>query len=249
MLSTSNLGQRLQFVFCFESGADICGFVGNTTVELCARWHQLGAFYSFARNHNDKMNIDQDPPSLGPTVVQAAKNALQLRYQLHNVLYTYLYVASVSGYPVIWSLMMYAPDDIVARSIETQFMWFNQLMIIPVLEQGAIKVNAYFPAGIWYDFPSLKQLVNNVQTGSWLELDAPLDTIRLAVPGGSILVLQKPEVTIAETRKNCIEIVVFLDSNGEATSDLFWDNGETSIDAAYFNIINYAVQQVSILID
>jgi len=39
------------------TGADICGFLGDTNPLLCARWTAMGVWYPFTRNHNDYHSI------------------------------------------------------------------------------------------------------------------------------------------------------------------------------------------------
>lgn len=141
-------------------GPDICGFGGNTTEELCARWYQLGALYTFARSHNDESSRAQEPYALGETVLLAARNALKLRYSLLKQIY-FLFISN-RGLGTIWTPLFFEysfdptcyHDDVA----DTQFLLGPNLMVTPIVEQGTTSRKVYFPPyAIWFDFYTGKQ--------------------------------------------------------------------------------------------
>ncbi|KAM9296667.1 lysosomal alpha-glucosidase-like, partial [Gastrophryne carolinensis] len=205
-------------------GADICGFGGNTTEELCVRWSQLGAFYPFMRNHNDRDSQPQEPYVFGNQAQIAIRNAVIMRYSLLPYLYTLFHKAHSSGETVARALFLEFPNDPNTWNIDRQFLWGEALLITPVLEQGKTEVNGYFPAGTWYALQTGIQLQSK---GQWVTLPAPMDTINVHIRGGCILPIQLPGLTTVESRKNSLILMVALTTDGFARGDLFWDDGDS----------------------
>jgi alpha-glucosidase (family GH31 glycosyl hydrolase) len=88
------------------AGADICGFIGDTNPELCARWHMVGAFYPFSRNHNAWDTIAQEPyqpifqesyTATGITFFEIMQRAIFIKYSMIRYYYTEITWASVTG--------------------------------------------------------------------------------------------------------------------------------------------------------
>uniref|UniRef100_A0A0P5XVY9 Lysosomal alpha-glucosidase protein n=1 Tax=Daphnia magna TaxID=35525 RepID=A0A0P5XVY9_9CRUS len=226
-------------------GADICGFNGNTTVALCQRWMELGAFYPFSRNHNTDDGIDQDPVALGPAVVEASRKALMIRYMLLPYLYTLFWHAHAHGDTVARPLFFEFPLDHQTYAIDTQFLWGGGLMIVPVLTESTEVVEAYLPRSLWYDFYNLELISFG---GKWTVLPAPLDTIPILLRGGYILPTQAPDVTTALTRVKPFDLLVTLNETKQAIGDLYCDDGEM-IDAyvlSRFNLIQFVASSSTI---
>lgn len=223
-------------------GADICGFIGDTSEELCVRWTQLGAFYPFMRNHNDLNSVPQEPYRFSETAQQAMRKAFALRYALLPYLYTLFHRAHVRGDTVARPLFLEFPEDPSTWSVDRQLLWGPALLITPVLEPGKTEVTGYFPKGTWYNMQvvsvdslgtlpspsSASSFRSAVQSkGQWLTLEAPLDTINVHLREGYIIPLQGPSLTTTESRKQPMALAVALTASGEADGELFWDDGES----------------------
>ncbi|NXU89451.1 LYAG glucosidase, partial [Xiphorhynchus elegans] len=222
-------------------GADICGFSGSTSEELCTRWMQLGAFYPFARNHNTQNEKAQDPTVFSPAARTAMKDVLLTRYSLLPFLYTLFHHAHLQGDTVARPLFFEFPRDVATLGLDRQFLWGRSLLVTPVLEPGVDSVIGYVPQGIWYDF---YQGYSVNSSGEMLKMSAPLEHLNLHVREGSILPTQKPGTTSEATRQNPLRLIVALSSSATAWGDLFWDDGE-SLDTFEQGSYSYLVFNVT----
>ncbi|CAH8445660.1 unnamed protein product [Schistosoma margrebowiei] len=214
-------------------GADICGFTGNTTEELCVRWSQLGAFYPFSRNHNEDEAMDQDPAYWSKDSTEAIKESLKLRYHLLPYIYTLFYRSYLNGTTVARALAFEFPEDLATHKVDSQFMLGSCILVTPVLDEGRTFVEGYVPSGEWIELSTGKRYFSR---GTWKYFDAPLNVIPISIRCGCIVPMQVSAETTDIARKKGFGLFVILSSTDDGSSaagqritasgELFWDNGD-----------------------
>lgn len=207
-------------------GADICGFAGNTTEELCNRWIQLGAFYPFSRSHSVIDSVPQEP-YVWPQVAASARSALGLRYSLLPYYYSLMFEAHNKGAPIARPLFFEFPEDPKTLHISNQFLLGSGVMVTPVIQPEVTTVNGYFPKGTWYSLFNYKSKVES--NGNFFDVAAPLDSINVHIHEGTILPMQENASTTAQVMKSPFTLLVAFPAakpSGYATGKLFVDNGD-----------------------
>ncbi|KAG0363319.1 hypothetical protein BGZ54_008209, partial [Gamsiella multidivaricata] len=226
-------------------GADICGFNGNTTEELCLRWHQLGSLYPFARNHNDIHATDQEPYMWPNSVLPATRQALGMRYSLLPYFYTLHQRSHRTGRPIWQPLWFEFPKDPVSWKVEEQFLLGDNVLVSPALTKGQIQVKAFFPGdGQWFDFSTLQAVMGTGAGGkdgryAYLSAKAESDPIPMSVRGGSVIPIQAPaQSTVAATRMQPVSLIVALDVAGTAAGEMYVDDG-ASVQNEYNAMVSF----------
>ena len=134
------------------------------------------------------------------------------------------------------------PEDKNTLLLDDQFMMGEAVLISPVLEQGAVSVDAYFPQGLWYDFNDWAFAYNVTSPdGMWASLHTPLTSVNVHIHGGTVLPLQQEAMTTTASRVTPFTLFVALCPHGKATGSLYWDDGENLMESEYF-LAAYAAQ-------
>jgi len=228
-------------------GTDIGGFVPTKefTAELYLRWFQFGAFCPLFRSHgrNWKLRLpwgwntgDSGPLEINnyngaaipdssqlhnPQVEPICRKYLELRYRLLPYLYSAVRECATTGMPILRALWLHYPDDPKAVACGDQYLWGRDVLVAPVVEEGATSRRVYLPRGTWYDFWSGER----VQGGTEISRKVDLETMPLFVRAGTILPLGPIKQYVEEKVDQPLSISIY--PGGDASFLLYEDDGNS----------------------
>ncbi len=199
-------------------GTDVGGFGSDTTPELLIRWYQLGCFSPLFRNHSALGTRQQEPWCFGEAVLSIIRNYIRLRYQLLPYLYDCFYQTAGSGLPVMRPLVLDYPFDRECRERNDQFLIGENILVAPVLEQGASKRLVYLPKGEWFCYHSKKRYSGEAH----YIVDAPLEICPIFIREGSILPKYPVYSSVGEKKDEMLILEIY---GKEAEYFHYQDNG------------------------
>jgi alpha-glucosidase (family GH31 glycosyl hydrolase) len=145
-------------------GSDIGGFDDpQPTDELYIRWFQFGSFCPVFRAHGMD-NKPTAPYEFDLFVQDHCRNAMKLRYRLLPYVYTAARETFDTGMPMCRALPLAFPNDTNVLQNGNQFMFGSNIMVSPIVTQGALSQPTYLPAGNWIDLWSGQPLTGPVTT-------------------------------------------------------------------------------------
>jgi alpha-D-xyloside xylohydrolase len=164
--------------------------------ELVVRWFQFGAFCPLFRLHgvrepgplvgSAQTGAPNEVWSFGDEAYDLIREQLLLREHLRTYVMEQMATASATGVPPIF---LEFPDEAPAWEVSDQFMLGPDVLVAPVIEEGARERDVYLPAGAsWLDGWTGKPVAES----GWVTAAAPLERIPVYLREGGSLSLLSP---------------------------------------------------------
>ena len=177
---------------------DIGGFYGADITsdyfkELIVRWFQFGLFSPVMRLHGSRNRHFEPTPGLkepsgdpneiwsfGEENFHILKDLIFIREKLRPYIQKQMDIASEKGYPVMRPMFFHYPDDEVCYTLDSQYMFGDEIIFAPIVEQGQTVKTVYIPDGEWILTKDKK-----VYTKGTHEITANIDEFVAFVKNGS----------------------------------------------------------------
>ena len=208
--------------FC---GTDVGGFGFDCTGELLSRWMQVGTFTPLFRNHSTIGSREQEPWAFDEITEEINKKYIKLRYKFIPYLYDMMHKCEKSGAPIIRPLLYNYQNDKKTYEINDEFMFGDNVLVSPVVEQGARQKLVYLPKGnSWIDYWTGEEF----EGGQYIIKDAPLDICPIYIKTMSIISNGEDVNYIGEKDTECLNLSIYLcDKKGKGKYIAYNDDGES----------------------
>lgn len=193
-VSRSWAGLKPQITIMLNSGLSGLGYMSHdvggfavdsirpTDPELYVRWLQLGTFSPILRTHAQYAAEPYNYPMYADIILPLIKE----RYRWLPYNYTLAYENASQGQPLVRPLNYHTRSSAKYDDITDQYLWGRDVMVAPVLEQGATDRRIIFPEGTWVDFNNPSDIYEG---GDTIIYTAPLSVLPLFVRAGSFIPL------------------------------------------------------------
>ncbi|MBR5638476.1 MAG: hypothetical protein IKW83_01810 [Muribaculaceae bacterium] len=150
--------------------------------ELYIRWLELGLFSPVLRTHSQDIAEPYHYTEFGDLPLRIIRE----RYRWLPYNYTLAYENAKDGLPMVRPLGFYESDNHINRfdKVSDQYLWGHDVMVAPVMEQGATSREITFPEGTWIDINNPTKRYYAYTTMSY---DAPLEVLPLFARAGAFI--------------------------------------------------------------
>ncbi len=201
------------------AGTDIGGFGANSNSELMCRWIEAAVFSPFFRNHSAKGTRAQEPWKFNDETTDIYRKYVELRYKFLPYIYDLFYRGQETGLPIMRPLVLHYEDDENTFNLNDEFLVGENILVSPVVTQGASKKMVYLPEGTWYDY-----WTGEKHTGkTYIIKDAPLGVCPIYIKEGSIIPMYDQVQYVGEKPYNKLTLLL---TPGAGKYVHYQDNGE-----------------------
>lgn len=201
-------------------GVDIGGFSCDTTEELLIRFIEANVFSPFLRNHSAAGTIHQEPWCFSSSCLEIYREMVNLRYKFIPYMYDLAYKAHKEGTPILRPLFFNYPFDKNVKEINDEVMLGDNILLAPILTQGARSRSIYLPEGTWINYFTKEEYQGEKEYLLHLELNE----VGLFIKKGSIIPTYQD---LMHLEKEEIDTLVFDARFGNGKYINYEDDGET----------------------